>query len=86
VFAEAVIAVDRPVATGLERNCCVLATIRAYHCEHLALASSGATVTVVAPLLTAGWATLGFVGEALFRVVRLVVRAENEWLSAVQAG
>jgi hypothetical protein len=89
LLPEAVAAVHWAIASGLEGDFGLLATLGADSGEHL---SRGLTVTAavaaafVAARLTAGRTALGLVGEALFGVIGLIVSAEGERLAAVLTG
>jgi hypothetical protein len=76
---EAVAAVDRAVASGLERDLGVRTTLGANHRVHLALGA--VSITPLLALRPAGLAarraTLG-IGVSSFLMVSLVVGAENE--------
>ena len=85
MFAETIAAVNRTIATGLERDGGVFAAFGTYHGMHLTWALAVSTTAFVAACLTAGVAALGLVGETLRRVIRLVIRAEGEGLPAVLA-
>ncbi len=85
MFAEAIAAVNRAVAPGLERNRGILAAFCADHGMHLTRALAVATIALAASRLTARIAALGLVGETLHRVERLIVCAEGKRLPAVLA-
>ena len=93
LFAEAIAAVDRAVATGLERNRGVLAAFCADHGMHLtrALAVSPAPAPkssagpLVASCLTASLAALWVVSETLFSVECLIIRTKGEALPTFRA-
>jgi hypothetical protein len=87
LLPEAVATVHWPVATGLERDFCILATFGTDGWIHLPLGSAIATVIAFGTArLTAGRTALGLVGVALFGVIGLVVSAEGERLTAVLTG
>lgn len=87
---EAIAAVNRPVAPGLERDFCRLAAAAARHIEHLAVLAWGAaeggrgvsTLALAASLGATGAAALRL-GEAARSVKLLVVPAKQELLPAV---
>ena len=83
LLAEAVAAVNRTVGTGLERNFAGLAATCADRIIHLtvAAATGRALLTGRAAVL----ATLGLIGETLFRVEFLLAGGEGEALSAIFA-
>jgi hypothetical protein len=88
LLPEAVATVHWAIASGLEGDFGLLATLGADGGVHL---SGGLTITAavaafVAARLTAGLTALGLVGEALFGVIRLIVGAEGEGLIAVLTG
>jgi hypothetical protein len=96
---EAVAAVHRAIASGLERHLGILATLGADGGVHFAapIAAATATATVpvaaattaralAAPSQTARRTTLRLVGVALFGVILLIFSAEGEGLAAVLAG
>jgi hypothetical protein len=91
---EAVAAIDRLVAAGLERNFRYAAALAARRSEHFARAAaahaiaSAATRTVGThrfPRLTAILATVGLVLKTFLFVKALLARAEDEFPSAVHA-
>jgi len=90
LLPEAVAAVNWAIATGLEGDFGLLATLGTDGGEHLsrgsAVAAAAAVVAFAAARLTAGRTTLGLVGVALFGVIGLVVSAEGERLTAVLTG
>lgn len=65
LFTEAIAAVDRTVCTGLERNFAGTAAGSAYSVKHLALAALAVVGSTFAGI-TAGFAALRLIGEALF--------------------
>ena len=77
---EAFAAVDRSVARGLERDLARLAAFRANGVEHLSGFAAG-----VLSLVTAGFASLGLVLEALLRVEFLFTGGEDEFVAAFLA-
>jgi hypothetical protein len=88
LLPEAVAAVHWAIASGLEGDFGLLATLGTDGGEHL---SRGLTVTAavaafVAARLTAVRTALGLIGEALFGVIVLIVGAEGEGLVAVLTG
>lgn len=96
--AEAVRAVDRAIATGLERNFGLLATARASGRVHLALAAVTAAATVAAPtaITTTTGIARGLAGsaarrtaargaEALRPVKLLLALGERELRAAIRA-
>jgi len=89
LLPEAVAAVHWAIASGLEGDFGLLATLGTDSGVHL---SGGLTVSAavaaafVATRLAAGLTALGLVGEALFGVIGLVVGAEGERLTAVLTG
>jgi len=85
LFAEAITTVNRAVASGLERDCGILATLCADHCMHLTRALAVSAIALAAARLTARITALGLVGETLLRMERLIVRAKGKRLSAVLA-
>ena len=86
LLAETIAAIDRAVATGLERNRGILAAFCADHGMHLTLALAVATIALAASCLTAGITALWLVGETLCIVERLIVCAEGKRLTTVLAG
>ena len=78
--SEAVVTIDRAVASGSERHGGVLAALGADDRVHFPRASTkiAAAVALGAPCLTAGRTALGFVIVTPFGVVCLVVSAEGE--------
>ena len=85
--SEAVATVNRAVASGQERHRGVLAALGANDRVHFPTTSIEAVIVALGPLgLAAGWATLGLVGVALFSVVRLIISAEDEGLTALVTG
>ena len=70
MFAEAIVAVNRTVATGLERDHGVLAAFGADHGMHFTLALTVTTVPLVAAGLTARVTAFGLVGETLLCMIR----------------
>ena len=85
MFAEAIAAVNRTIATGLERDGGVFAAFGTYHGMHLTRALAVATIALAASRLTARIAALGLVGETLRRMIRLIISAEGEGLPTVLA-
>ena len=84
--AEAIAAVDRLVAAGLERNLAGLAAFRADRVVHPALAVEAAAVVARMLLcISASLAALRLIGESFFGVELLLVGSEDELLSAVLA-
>jgi hypothetical protein len=97
---EAVAAVNRAIASGLERHLGILTTLGADGGVHFAapIAAATATTTVpvstaaaaaralAAPSQTAGRTTLRLVSVALLGVILLIFSAEGEGLAAVLAG
>ena len=77
---EAFAAVDGSVARGLERDLARLAAFRADGVEHLSGFAAG-----VLSLVTAGFASLGLVLEALLRVEFLFTGGEDEFVAAFLA-
>ena len=85
--SKAVAAVDWAVASRSERHRRVRAAFGANYRVHLTTIPSEPVVVALASLgPAAGRAALGFVGVTLFRVVRLVIRAEREGLAALVTG
>ena len=84
LFTEAIAAVDRTVCTGLERNFAGTAAGSAYSVKHLALAALAVVGSTFAGI-TAGFAALRLIGEALFSKKLLLVGGEGEFLSAIFA-
>ena len=85
LLAEAIAAVNRAVATWLERNRGILAAFCADHGMHLTRALAVATIALAASCLTARITALWLVGETLHRMERLIVRAEGKRLPTVLA-
>jgi hypothetical protein len=85
MLAEAIAAVNRAVATGLERNRGIFAAFCADHGMHLTRALAIAITALVTSGLTARITALWFVSEALHRMERLIVRAEGKRLPTVLA-
>ena len=83
LLAEAIAAVNRAIATGLEWDSGILATFCADHGMHLTGALAVAITALVTSGLTARITALWFVGEALHRMERLIVRAEGKRFPAV---
>ena len=83
-LSEALAAVDRTVCTGLERNFAGTAAGSAYSVKHLALAALAVVGSTFAGI-TAGFAALRLIGEALFSKKLLLVGGEGEFLSAIFA-
>ena len=77
---EALAAINRSVARGLERNLARLAAFRADGVEHFSLFATG-----VLSLRTAVLASLGFVLESLFRIELLLAGGEHELVAAFLA-
>ena len=77
---EAFAAVNRSVARGLERDLARLAAFRANGVEHLSGFAAG-----VLSLVTARFASLGLVLEALLSVELLLTRREHEVRTAFLA-
>jgi hypothetical protein len=89
LLPEAVAAVHWAIATGLEGDFGLLATLGADGGVHLSrglTVSAAVAAAFVAARLTAGRTALGLVGEALFGVIGLIVGAEGEGLIAVLTG
>jgi hypothetical protein len=95
LLPEAVATVHWAIATGLEGDFGLLATLGTDGGVHLsrapavaaaAAAAAAAVIAFAAARLTAGRTTLGLVGVALFGVIGLVVSAEGERLTAVLTG
>src|SRR5439155_7306360 len=98
LLAEAVAAVDGPVAAGQKRHLCLLAALGAGYRVHFALpatvaATAVSAVTVPATVASAGTAVgaatgtaLRLVRVALFGVVLLVFAAKRERSAAVLTG
>ena len=83
-IAEAIAAINGAVITRLERNFAGSAAFGAHGVEHLALATVTAT-SVSLTGITAGFAALRLIGEALFSEKLLLTRSEGEFLAAVFA-
>jgi hypothetical protein len=89
LLPEAVAAVHWAIASGLEGNFGLLATLGADSGEHLSrglTVSAAVAAAFVTTRLAAGLTALGLVGEALFGVIGLIVGAEGEGLTAVLTG
>ena len=94
--AKAITAIDRATVTGLERNHCVLAALRADRGEHLtgtsvepatatATAAESCVATLITSCLTTCRAALWFVCETFISVERLIVRTKIETLPTLLA-
>jgi hypothetical protein len=81
VLAIAVVAIDRPIAPGLERHLGGGAALVTDYGVHLALAAALGTAVG-----TAAGAAAGFVLEALFGVERLLGSGKSEFSAALTAG
>jgi hypothetical protein len=85
--AEAIRAIDRPVATRLKRHTGLLATGGTGGGEHLPLTTVAAAVgrltAVTAPLIATIRAAPWLVGIALLRVICLIIRAEGKVCATV---
>ena len=81
---EAVTAIHRTIATGLERDLGGTAAAIADHVVHLALAVAGLATSGTARG-AAGGAAAGLVLEALVGIELLLRRGENEFLAALTA-
>lgn len=82
---EAVAAIDGAVSPWLEGHGGILAAFGADNGVHFPSASIKASTAVAlgTPILTAARAALWLVCEASFGMVRLIVGAEGEWLTAL---
>ncbi len=87
LLPEAIVAIYRSVASGLERHFGVLATLGAHYGVHLALHSTSKSTAAAALIGSAGLsarsASLGFVRITFVSMVLLIVGAENETLAAL---
>ena len=94
--AKAITAIDRATVTGLERNHCVLAALRADRGEHLtgtsvepaaaaAAAAKSCVATLITSCLTTCRAALWFICETFISVERLIVRTKIETLPTLLA-
>ena len=79
--SEAIAAVNRLIATRLERNLSLLAAVSADRGEHLTLRTGGAILSTERS--TALRAAARLVLEALLSIERLLRRAEDELLVAI---
>jgi hypothetical protein len=88
MLGEAVPAINRAVASGLEGYLSLLAAVGADRRVHLAGAIATTTTTAAsAPArLPAGGTALGLIGEAAAGVVLLILSRERELGSALDAG
>jgi hypothetical protein len=90
--AIAIRAVDRPVATRLERHLSLLAAGAAGNGEHLALAgiaaiaAARAAVSLGAPRSSTVWTAPRLIREAAFLMVLLISSAEGKGFAAIGAG
>jgi hypothetical protein len=84
-FVEALAAVDRSAFTGFKRYFRILATLGANRGEHLAcaVAAAAGTVSLGLPCLTAGRASLGFIGVAFGLEELLFLSSEGERSSTI---
>ncbi len=86
---EAITAIDGLVATGLERNLGLVATIRASRCVQLAcFAWCAAAATKATTRLAGGaarWATARRIGQPVALVKFLLAYGKDEFLVAVAA-
>ena len=78
---EAIVAVNGTICAGFERNLAFFSAVCAYSIKHGAVAAT----CVFFASLTASFATLGLVCEALFSIEFLFTGGENEFLSAIFA-
>ena len=83
--AEAVAAVNRTVASGLEGNLAGRPALGADSVEHLTRGSAIATAARSLTSVTASLAALRLIGETFFGIKGLLIGSENELLAAVFA-
>jgi hypothetical protein len=81
LFAKAFAAIDRAVVAGLERNLAGFSALGADGFKHFSLSSTRVGFTGV----TAGLATLRFIGESFFGIELLFVGRKDEFCSAFLA-
>ena len=83
---KAIAAVYRTIVRGFERYHGLFTTFSAGSGEHFALRTLSLDAHALFTSLTAGGATTGFVGEALFSVKFLLGSGKYEFLAALAAG
>jgi len=85
LIRKTIAAINRTVASGLERNLAAPAAVRASCVKHFALASATAAASVVLRDVAARLAPCRLVREAFFREEILLTCRKHELLSAVPA-